>query len=98
MLCDHLKCISNAWVTAIKQPTIRLSYVQNRKTAPGRRYMAREFEDTLHELENLSGAKVGEDALGNACRVYDEWRLAMQTFVKTSADHLDVINATASLY
>lgn len=99
LLCDHLKCIGDNWCIELKDmPTIRLSYVQQRKTEAGRQYMAREFEDTLHQLEELKGVKASEEDVLKACALYDDWRLAMREFVKAAAAHPDVVNVTKRHY
>lgn len=99
LLCDHLKCVCDDWCTELKDiPTIPVSYVQQRKTGPGKAYMAREFEDTLGRLDALRGGRTTEEALLDACQVYDQWRLVMGAFVKAAAEHPEVITATRRHY
>lgn len=99
LLCDHLKCVCDNWCIERKEmPTIPVSYVQQRRTEPGRRYMAREFEDTLRRLDELRGGSTSEEELLLACRIYDEWRLAMQAFVRAAAGHPEVITVTRRHY
>lgn len=99
LLCDHLKCVCDDWCVELKSiTTIPVSYVQQRKTEPGKRYMAAEFQDALSRLDALRGGSTSEEELLRACRIYDEWRLAMRAFVRAAAEHPQTITVTRRHY
>lgn len=92
--CDTLKCICENWKVAVPQtPLIAMVYPQNRAIEAGIVYSCDELKRVKSELEKISGRTITDEDMEEAWSVYEEYRQAMRAFVKTAADHPQLIGA-----
>lgn len=92
--CDTLKCIvENMKLAMPKVPTIAMAYPQHRRLKAGQEFMVSELIRVRHELEQILGKIITEEAIEEAFAVYEEYRATMREFVEEAAKHPEIITA-----
>lgn len=92
--CDTLKCIvENMKLAMPKVATIAMAYPQHRKLKAGQEFMVSELMRVRHELEQVLGRIITEDAIEEAFAVYETYRATMREFAAEAAKHPEIITA-----
>lgn len=96
-LCDTLRPMSqNIRVSMAKlgkMPTIFLAHPQNRRPEYGIQYTISQYRNVKEQLEEISGAKITDEALKNAIKVYNQSRAERRRFVKLAGEHPEAVSA-----
>lgn len=96
-LCDTLRPMSqNIRVSMAKlgkMPTIFLAHPQNRRPEYGIQYTISQYRNVKEQLEEIAGAKITEEALKNAIKVYNQSRAERRRFVKLAGEHPEAVSA-----
>jgi len=91
-LCDTLKCIGQDFKVGVPQiKVIQYAYPQMRKIEAGIAFLESEYGRVLKTLEEISGAKVTDNAISDAILVFNDNRRALRHFVQLASEHTDVI-------
>ncbi|MGN1413349.1 MAG: 2-hydroxyacyl-CoA dehydratase subunit D [Anaerovoracaceae bacterium] len=92
--CDTLKCIVENWKVAVQQvPAIGMAYPQHRDLKAGMNFMISETKRVKHELEQILGKIITDQAVEEAFAIYEDYRAAMRDFTETAAKHPEIIDA-----
>lgn len=96
-LCDTLRPMSQNIRVAMaklgKMPTIFLAHPQNRRPEYGIQYTISQYCNVKEQLEEIAGAKITDEALKNAIKVYNQSRAERRRFVKLAGEHPEVVSA-----
>ena len=96
-LCDTLRPMSqNIRVSMAKlgkMPTIFLAHPQNRRPEYGIQYTISQYRNVKEQLEEIAGAKITDEALKNAIKVYNQSRAERRRFVKLAGEHPEAVSA-----
>lgn len=96
-LCDTLRPMSqNIRVSMAKlgkMPTIFLAHPQNRRPEYGIQYTISQYRNVKEQLEEIAGAKITDEALKNAIKVYNQSRSERRRFVKLAGEHPEAVSA-----
>jgi benzoyl-CoA reductase/2-hydroxyglutaryl-CoA dehydratase subunit BcrC/BadD/HgdB len=85
--CDTLKCIIEDWKVAVPHLNIvPIVYAQNRKSDSGKTFFKAELKRVAGELAKVTGTSYTPESLQAAVDLYDDYRRAMQDFVKAVAE------------
>jgi benzoyl-CoA reductase/2-hydroxyglutaryl-CoA dehydratase subunit BcrC/BadD/HgdB len=91
--CDTLKCMSQKWKGT--SPVLVFTHPQNRGLESANRFLAQEYTILKAKLEEITGAKITDDALENSIRIYNENRAIMREFSQVAADYPQMINTVS---
>ena len=93
-ICDTLRPMSQNIRVAMseKLPCIFLAHPQNRFADWGKKFCFDQYTNVRTELEKIRGAKITDEEIRNAIKVYNKSRAARREFVKLASDHCDVID------
>lgn len=96
-LCDTLRPMSQNIRVAMaklgKMPTIFLAHPQNRRPEYGIQYTISQYCNVKEQLEEIAGAKITDEALKNAIKVYNQSRAERRRFVKLAGEHPEAVSA-----
>ena len=94
-ICDTLRPMSQNIRVSMseKMPVIFLAHPQNRFADYGLKFTCSQYENIRKELEAIRGAKITDDEIREAIKVYNVSRVERRRFVKLAAKHADVITA-----
>ena len=96
-LCDTLRPMSQNIRVAMaklgKMPTIFLAHPQNRRPEYGIQYTISQYRNVKEQLEEIAGAKITDEALKNAIKVYNQSRVERRRFVKLAGEHPEAVSA-----
>lgn len=96
-LCDTLRPMSQNIRVAMaklgKMPTIFLAHPQNRRPEYGIQYTISQYCNVKEQLEEIAGAKITDEALKNAIKVYNQSRAERRRFVKLAGKHPEAVSA-----
>ena len=76
-----------------KMPTIFLAHPQNRRPEYGIQYTISQYRNVKEQLEEIAGAKITDEALKNAIKVYNQSRAERRRFVKLAGEHPEAVSA-----
>lgn len=90
--CDTMRCIP----LLLKEtnpaiPVLGLVYPDNRKIEAGIDYLADEYRQLAQSLAQISGQPISDEALQNSIEIYNQHRAAMNEFLVSANQHLDII-------
>ncbi len=93
-ICDTLRPMSQNIRVAMseKMPCIFLAHPQYRRPEFGMQFCREQYTHVRTELEKIKGAKIEDEAIRDAIRVYNRSRKARRAFVKLANAHCDVID------
>lgn len=87
-LCDTLRAFSQNWKAGVDAvPMIYVSQPQNRQDPAGRAYVLASYTEAKRAVEECADAIIDDDDLTAAIKLYNQWRVAMRTFVELAGTH-----------
>ena len=93
MLCDTFRGMSAGWRAGVADiPIASFIHPQNREDASAKDFLVAEYRSLAHRLEEITGARITDDALTASIDIYNEHSAAMMAFADLANDHLDVID------